>query len=221
MVGDSDMELNPEAANGPSIVISANLKSTLVSTFGNVTPQQTADGYVSDVSPIIDLQKCNFEMQGFQIDNQVDSAGESANDIQNKPFFFVPETNPESGSSPSKQITKPISLDEAASGIKVFVDINKPPSASFDLYYRLANGDADIYGVTWIIATPDNNPPDDKFEALTYDPLDLFYSEYRYLLGGVDGTLDDFTSFQLKVVMKTTNTCEIPVIGSIRAIALI
>ena len=221
MVGDSDMELNPEAANGPSIVISANMKSTIASTFGNATPQQTADGYVSDVSPIIDLQKCNFEMQGFQIDNQVDSAGESANDIQNKPFFFVPETNPESGSSPSKQITKPIVLDEAASGIKVFVDINKPPSASFDLYYRLANGDADIYGVPWIITTPDNNPPDDKFEALSYDPLNLFYSEYRYLLGGVDGTLDDFTSFQLKIVMKTTNTCEIPVIGSIRAIALI
>ena len=62
---------------------------------------------------------------------------------------------------------------------------------------------------------------DDKFEALTYDPLNLFYSEYRYLLGGVNGTLDAFTSFQLKVVMKTTNTCEIPVIGSIRAIALI
>jgi hypothetical protein len=160
-------------------------------------------------------------MQNFQIDNQVDSAGESGNAVQNKPFFFVPETNPQSGSSPSKQITKPVVLDLAASGVKVFVDINKPPSASFDLYYRLANGDDDIYGVTWIAATPDNNPPDDKFEALTYDPLDLFYSEYRYLLGGVNGDLDDFTSFQLKVVMKTTNTCEIPVIGSIRAIALI
>ena len=221
MLGDSDMELNPQDANGPSIVLSANMKSTITSTFGNTTPQQQADGYVSDVSPIIDLQKCNFSMQNFQIDNQVDSAGESGNAVQNKPFFFVPETNPQSGSSPSKQITKPVVLDLAASGVKVFVDINKPPSASFDLYYRLANGDADIYGVTWVKATPDNNPPDDKFEALTYDPLNLFYSEYRYLLGGVNGDLDDFTSFQLKVVMKTTNTCEIPVIGSIRAIALI
>jgi hypothetical protein len=103
----------------------------------------------------------------------------------------------------------------------VFLDIYKPPSASFDLYYRLANGDDDIYGVTWIKSSPDNNPPDNKFEAITYDPLNLFYTEYRYLLGGINGTLPDFTSFQLKVVMKTTNTCEIPVIGSIRAIALI
>ena len=221
LLGDSDMELDAQSANGPSIVLSANMKSTITSTFGNTTPQQQADGYVSDVSPIIDLQKCNFTMQNFQIDNQVDSAGESGNAVQNKPFFFVPETNPQSGSSPSKQITKPVVLDLAASGIKVFVDINKPPSASFDLYYRLSNGDDDIYGVTWIAATPDNSPPDDKFEALTYDPLNLFYSEYRYLLGGVNGDLDDFTSFQLKVVMKTTNTCEIPVIGSIRAIALI
>ena len=221
MLGDSDMELNAQAANGPSMVFSANMKSTITSTFGNTTAQQKADGYISDVSPIIDLQKCNFTMQNFQIDNQVDSAGESGNAVQNKPFFFVPETNPESGSSPSKQITKPVVLDIAASGIKVLVDINKPPSASFDLYYRLANGDDDIYGVTWILATPDNSPPDDKFEALTYDPLNLFYSEYRYLLGGINGTLDSFTSFQLKVVMKTTNTCEIPVIGSIRAIALI
>ena len=221
MLGDSDMQLNPQDANGPSIVLSANMKSTLRSTFGNATPQQQLDGYVSDVSPIIDLQKCNFTMQNFQIDNQVLAIGDPATDVQNKPYFFVPETNPQSGSSPSKQITKPVVLDLAASGIKVFVDINKPPSASFDLYYRLANGDDDIYGVSWIIATPDNNPPDDKFDALTYDPLNLFYSEYRYLLGGVDGSLDAFTSFQLKVVMKTTNTCEIPVIGSIRAIALI
>lgn len=221
LLGDSDMELDPQAANGPSIVLSANMKSTISSTFGNTTAQQQADGYVSDVSPIIDLQKCNFTMQNFQIDNQVDSAGESGNAVQNKPFFFVPETNPESGSSPSKQITKPVVLDQAASGIRVFVDINKPPSASFDLYYRLANADADIFGVSWIYAASDNNPPDNKFEAITYDPLNLDYSEYRYLLGGPNGNLVDFTSFQLKIVMKTTNTCEIPVIKAIRAIALI
>jgi hypothetical protein len=112
-------------------------------------------------------------------------------------------------------------LKQAAQGLKIFVDINKPPSASFDLYYRLADGDDDIFGVSWIRAFAENNPPDDKFDAETYDVSKLNYTEYNYLLGGTEGTLDDFTSFQLKVVMKSTNTCEIPVMKAIRAIALI
>ena len=58
MVGDSDMEVDVEDANGPSIVLSAGLTSTITSSFGNTTAQQKADGYISDVSPIIDLQKC-------------------------------------------------------------------------------------------------------------------------------------------------------------------
>ena len=224
MLADNDQELNQIGTTGvksPSIVIGTTFRSTTSSTFGSGSAQDRVDGYVSDVSPMLDLQRSNFTMESFLVDNQVYSVSDSPTIIQNKPFFFVPETNPQSGSSPSKHITKPIVLKQAAQGIKVFVEMNKPPSASFDLYYRLANGDDDIYEVSWIRASAENNPPDDKFSAETYDVTTLVYTEYDYLIGGTEGTLDDFTSFQLKVVMKTTNTCEVPVMKSIIAIALI
>lgn len=207
---------------GPSIVISAKMESLLSSTFGNSSEADINNGYISDVSPIIDLQQCNFTMQNFQIDNQVlsdtDTVGSTSK--QNKPYFFVPETDPSRGTSPSKQITKPIVLESASKGLRVFIDANKPPSASFLLYYRTVSGDDNIFDVNWILDEPTQTPPDNQFDADTYNPLDLVYSEYSYLIGGDAGGMVPFTSFQLKIVMKSSNSCEIPVINSIRAIAL-
>ena len=223
MLCDSAME-ETKLLGASSIVISANMKSTITSTFGNTTEEQQGAGYVSDVSPIIDLQKCNFSMQNFQIDNQVDTdINLNPTSTQNKPFFWVSETDPSQGSSPSKHITKPVVLESASKGIRVFIDANKPPAASFLLYYRTVGGqDDNIFDVDWTLAEPPSRPPpDNQFNSNTYDPLNLVYSEYKYLIGGVDGFTDfDITSFQLKIVMKSTNSCEIPVIDSIRAIAL-
>jgi hypothetical protein len=228
MLANPDMEeastlpTGTDALDGPSLLISAAMNSTISSSFGNTTAQEKSDGYISDVSPIIDLQKCAFTLQNFLIDNQVLEAADSPDEVNNKPFFYVEETNSKSGSVPSKHITKPIILEQSAQGVKVFLDLNRPPSSNILLYYRLANADDEIFDVDWILISPQNEPPANKFEAGTYDILNLVYSEYAYLIGGVNGFTDqDFTSFQLKVVMNSTNSCEIPVLKSIRAIALI
>lgn len=99
------------------------------------------------------------------------------------------------------------------------LDMYNPPAADFQLYYRTV-GDVDdsMYEFDWIPATPDNSPPD---ATVAYSDEDIQFSEYRYLIGGEQGTLPDFVSFQLKVVFKSSNTCQSPILDSIRAIALI
>ena len=67
----------------------------------------------------------------------------------------------------------------------------------------------------------ENDPPANPYSAETYDLERLKFNEYSYLIGGLDGDLPDFTVFQLKFVMKSTNTSEVPTIKSIRAIAVI
>jgi hypothetical protein len=225
MLANPIQELDEIATQGdssPSIVIGTRLKSSTSSTFGG--PSAAAirtSGYVSDVSPIVDLQRAMVLMDNFLIDNQpTDSAGQS--DLTNTPAFYMPETHPTLGSSPSKHTTKPVMLDQPANGIRVISDIHRPPSSSIELYYRtVADTDDDIYEESWTLATLENNPPANQFSAETYDVDELVYHEYSYLIGGEDGTLPDFTKFQLKIVMKSTNTSEIPTIKSIRAIAVI
>lgn len=216
---NSDQQVN-SLSGAPSIVISANMSSSQTSLFGG--PKAAAavsSGYVSDVTPIIDIQQVGAETINYVIDNQaVDSA--SRNDlVNNAPSDFVPETHPILGTTPSKHLTKPITLTQAANGLKVILNMHKPPSADFELYYRVVSGsDEDIYNASFIRVDADNNPPDANYG---FDDLDVSFQEYQYLIGGLDGSLDDFIQFQLKIVFKSTNTCEIPILRDIKAIALI
>lgn len=214
-------EIYPQEDSSPSVVIGATLKSNSTSTFGGTTAASIAkNGYVSDVSPIVSLQRATLLMDNHLIDNQpLDSA--SASDLNNVPHNFKPETK-SGGSSPSKHLTKPVILEQSANGIRVFVDMYRPPSATVDIYYRtVSDTDDDIYEADWIRVESENEPPANSYSPESYDILKLPYSEYSYLIGGLDGDLEDFTKFQIKAVMRTTNSCEIPTIKSIRAIAVI
>jgi len=46
------------------------------------------------------------------------------------------------------------------------------------------------------------------------------YQEYRYLVGGLTGTMIPFTTFQLKIVMHSTNSSRPPSFKDLRILAL-
>jgi hypothetical protein len=225
MLANPQLELDEIATQGdssPSIVMATTLSTESRSSFGGPTAANVAaSGYVSDVSPIVDLQRSMMLMGNYIIDNQpVDSA--SVSELSNTPSSYLPETHPTLGSSPSKHITKPVVLTQAANGIRVFVDAFKPLSADFDLYYRTtADPDQDIYEVPFTLIASENEVAPSPFNPETFVRSRIAFRESRYLIGGPDGSLEDFTKFQIKIVMKSTNTCEIPLIKSIRAIAVI
>jgi hypothetical protein len=215
-------EISPSNDSAPSVIIGGTFTSVTSSTFGGPSAGAVAPlGYTSDVSPILDLQRSLFVAENYLIDNQpVDSA--SASEVSNTPFYYVPETNPIMGSAPSKHITKPIVLSQAANGMRIFVDAFCPERASFDVYYRtVADPDEDIYEVPFVRVSEEGSVPKSPFTPETFNPDNITFSQYSYLAGGLDGDLDDFTKFQVKIVMKSTNTSEVPFIKSVRAIALI
>jgi len=218
-LANSDQTVNPSQLNGqPSIVVTTSMQTSQVSNFGGPRAQTfKSSGYVSDVTPIIDIQGVGAMMMNYLIDNQADNG--VATTIRNAPTDYVAETNPLSGTTPSKHITKPVVLPEAGNGLRIIIKMHVPPQADFDTYYRTTTGsDDDIYSRNWIQLSAENDPSKDLY---VQGSGELSYSEYRYLVGGVDGDLPDFRQFQVKVVLRSRNSCQIPIIRDIKAIALI
>ena len=170
----------------------------------------TGDTYVS---PVIDLGSMSISTVSNVIDNQ-DSALGADNITTNNPIEYIAETNSGSGSAMSKHITTPINIIEPAVGLKVLLAANRPSGSNIDLYYRTlpVGSDDDITTVNFTQVDLDTFVGTD-------DNRDTF-REYAYTIGGLGGTLTPFTTFQLKVVFRATNTSKVPRIKDLRAIAL-
>lgn len=158
----------------------------------------------SDVSPIIDLQRSSIASLENIIDNQ-DSAGTA--------LTFVQETDARNGTAASKHITKAINLAETAVGLKILLAANRPNEADFDMYFRTATADEVITDQPYTLAA--------KETSIAADEDPNIFREYSYLVGGIGGDLTPFTSFQLKIVFKTTNSSKVARIKDLRAIAMV
>ena len=163
------------------------------------------------VAPVVDLQRASVTGISNLVDQQVASGSGG-----NIPIDYIAETNPTGGSHLSKHITQPVALDNSAVGLKILIGANRPSAASFDVYYRTNASDTAAEGnlldSTWILATVETEMPSDE-------NINVF-REYRYLVGGDGGTMDAFSQFQVKIVLKSTNTSTPPVIQDLRMIAL-
>ena len=160
----------------------------------------------SDVSPVIDAQNASLTTEANLIDNQ---AAATTNGF-NVPIDYVAETDAFGGSSLAKHVTSVGELEEPAVGLKVMLAAMRPAGSSFDLYWRVSNGDQNIFDVDWTLETVEDAVAPDENN----------FREYRYLIGGDDGTVDPFTSYQFKIVMNGNNSSKPPVFRDFRSIAL-
>ncbi len=161
----------------------------------------------SRVSPTIDLQRTSL----FLVNNVIDNQDSAATSGFNVPLVFIPETDANEGTSIAKHVTKPISLEADAVGLKLIFAANRPSVAGIRVFYRTSNGD-NITDVAWTEASLENNVPSDENPAI--------FRDYQYLIGGQGGGLSPFTQFQIKLVFTSTNSSKVPVLKDFRAIAL-
>ena len=151
------------------------------------------------VSPVIDLQRTSIST----IHNIVDN---------NNSLSVVDETSARGGSSLAKHLTAPITLSEKAKGLKIMLSANKPSAASFDVYFRTNSTGGRLLDQDFTLIAPETGIPSDDNPAV--------FRDYRYLPGGINGSLNDFDQFQVKIVMKSTNSAKISRFGDLRVIAL-
>ncbi len=152
----------------------------------------------SYVSPVIDLQRTSLTT----VHNRID---------ENNAFNVVSETNSIGGTSLAKHVTKPVTLSEKARGLKILLSANKPSTSNFDVYFRTNSG-GELLTSSYTLIEPETGIP------ASDNPL--IFRDYRYLPGGINGTLNDFDQFQIKIVMRSTNNAKVPTFGDLRVIAL-
>lgn len=160
------------------------------------------------LSPIVDLERAKVMTMHNLISKQ-DSATTSGFNV---PLTYVSEEDPNFGTESAKHITKVTNLTEEAVGLKILLATNRPPEADFQVYWRCGGDGDNLDQFLWTLVEPENTLPPDTNKNV--------FREYRYLVGGENGALPAFTKFQAKIVMRSTNSAQVPTFRDLRMIAL-
>lgn len=108
----------------------------------------------------------------------------------------------------AQHITTPVILDEAAEGLKILFSAHRPSAAQFDVYVKTATDDSSLEIADWVKVDIEAEVPSDESRDVV--------REYSYSIE----TLDQFSIFQTKLVMKSTNSSKVPIVTDFRTIAL-
>jgi hypothetical protein len=123
---------------------------------------------------------------------------------------FVDEIAPLESSTYSKYVTKKVTLANPSNFLRVRFAANKPSDATIEIYYKTAvvGSTSSFEDVTYKLMTPDDTI--DSASNGSNQFYDVSYSA---------NNLDLFDAVQLKIVMKSVNTSEVPRIKDLRVIA--
>ena len=144
------------------------------------------------VSPLIDLQRTSV----MTVENVIDM------------------------DAAAQHITTPVILDESAEGLKVLFSAHRPSTAQFEVYVKTATDESGLQSAEWIPIPADAEIPSDESREVL--------REYTYSIDiNPNPQPDDeniitteFSIFQTKLVMKSTNSSKVPIINDFRVIAL-
>ena len=164
-----------------------------------------------NLSPIVDLDRKSVVAFSNRLDN-IDSAtnlGVSA--LQGD---YVSSEAASGDSNEAIYITRRVSLDTPATGIKVILDANRFASADIKLMFKILRSDdaSDFDEIGYNFFNTNGGPDTTVNASLTSTD----FKEYEYTANN----LDEFIAFSIKIVMQGTNSSEPPRLKDLRAIAL-
>ena len=169
-----------------------------------------------NVSPVVDLGRASVTLIGNRINNI-----DSSSDVYPTADFNA-STEPDGDQNVAIYLTKAIALETPATSLRVVFAAMKKNSADIKVLFKtLGSGKTisfDELGYTFF--NSDGSP--DVTVATSLSQFD--FQEYEFTAGvtddGIGDELDEFTQFQIKIVMQGTNAAEVPLIKDLRVIAL-
>jgi hypothetical protein len=196
-----------------SSINEANELSGLKSLLVPITLTTTSD----TVSPVIDLQRTTL----LAISNRLDNV-DSSSDVYPTTDFF-PSVEPEGDNNAAIYITKQIALENPATALKIIFAAHRPATSEIKVLFKLLRTDdaSDFDDLGYTNFNTDGSP--DETVPASADEAD--FREYVFTAGvtddGIGNPLDEFISFQIKIVMQGTNSAEPPRIKEFRSLALV
>ena len=163
---------------------------------------------IPSLSPIIDLDRKSV----IAFTNRLNNI-DSSSDVFPTTDFVGAEAS-SGDSNEAIYVTRKVSLDNPASGLKVIVDINRLASADVQLMFKILRSDDasdfDELGYNFF-----NTAGESDNTVTPSSTLDDF-KEYEFTAND----LDEFIAFSIKIRMQGTNSSEPPRLKDLRAIAL-
>ena len=143
------------------------------------------------LSPVIDMERCSL----ITISNRIDNV-------------TTGETASTGGANLAKYLTKTVELQSTSDGIKLIMDLHRPNNTFIDVYHKTGNNLGTFDAESWVLATND-------LSVVAFSDGGE-YNETVYTITPAA----TFTLFSIKIVMRSTNTSDIPKVQQLRAIAL-
>ena len=202
--------------DAPRMITSAINETNELSSLRSFETKLTLTTDSARISPVIDTER----MSVITVANRLNNI-DSSSDVY-PTSDYVPSTNPEGDQNAAIYITKQVTLDSLATGLKVIFGAHRPASSEIKLMYKILGADEseDFDGLSYRYFNDDGSA--DTTLPPSTDISD--FQEYQYTAGvtddGIGTPLSEFISFQIKIIMQGTNCAEPPRLRSLRVLAL-
>jgi len=205
------------ASSAGSIVTNDNIYCTspkmVASEINETNEMSGSKSYFTDLtltttntklSPIIDTQRMSL----ITVQNRLTSPTTG-----NTPSF-VAETAATGSSSAAQYITRSITLDNPSTALDIRLTANVRSNSEIEVYHRTTSADEvrKVDDITWVPFNTDGSADTAVAPAEDNDT----FKEHKYTTTAIN----DFTAFQIKIVLKGTVSSYPPVIRDLRGIAL-
>jgi hypothetical protein len=164
-----------------------------------------------NLSPMVDASRCAALLISNRIDYRKDATTPPTSPAGAAPAY-VAETVSSGETDEAVFITRPVTLQNPANSIHFWLTIMWPYGAQVDIYYKIlpTNTNATFASQNYVLLDPD---PNTNF-APAQNQND--FKDYYWH----DDYIGDFTTFSIKVVMRSTNSSAVPLCRQLRAISL-
>ena len=172
--------------------------------------------YNKYTAPYFNVNASSINVLSNFIDYQ-DSDGGLTNRNAMSTLDYVVESQPDGGTTASKHLTIPYSLQDTATSIRILVDATRPDTSDFTVWYRTrsTNDETPIQEKNWIAFSKTSNPPN----ASNYNDRGYHETFKQYEFNVYD--ISDFDTYQIKITINSSRSTMTPVFRNLRTIATI
>ena len=200
----------------PKLVLSSINETRELS--GNKSFQLTSQlsSTADNVSPVLDVDTMGAILVQNRI-NSITSADQTATGASEAARESIISTSARGDNNAAVYCTKQVQLRNPANAIHILFDGYRPASGStdpeIDVYFKILSSESNVQfeDLGWIEASDTDQMPFGKPSADSAD-----FHEYEYNIEG----LDEFVSFAIKIVLRSVDSANVPLVENFRAIAL-
>ena len=200
----------------PKLVLSSINETRELSGSKSLQMLTQLNSTADNVSPVLDVDS----MGAIVIQNRInsitsDTVGASGGSEAGRESIV--STSARGDDNAAVYCTKQVQLRNPANAIHILFDGYRPASGStdpeIDVYFKILSSESNVQfeDLGWIEASDTSQMPFGKPSADSTD-----FHEYEYNIEG----LDEFVSFAVKIVLRSVDSANVPLVENFRAIAL-